>query len=98
VVTNFEETIKMPINEPATGMKKSQITEFCEYNGGPGVQHIALRTNDIIDTVTKLRARGLEFISSIPDSYYTLLKKNLEKSKTKVVEDIDTVSLRFSYL
>ncbi len=88
----------MPINEPATGMKKSQITEFCEYNGGPGVQHIALRTNDIIDTVTKLRARGLEFISSIPDSYYTLLKKNLEKSKTKVVEDIDTVSLRFSYL
>lgn len=91
VVTNFEETIKMPINEPATGMKKSQITEFCEYNGGPGVQHIALRTNDIIDTVTKLRARGLEFISKIPDSYYTLLKKNLEKSKTKVVEDIDTL-------
>jgi len=89
VVTNFEETIKMPINEPASGMKKSQITEFCEYNGGPGVQHIALRTNDIIKTVTALKERGLEFISSIPDSYYTLLKKNLEKSKTKVSEDIE---------
>lgn len=89
VVTNFEETIKMPINEPASGMKKSQITEFCEYNGGPGVQHIALRTSDIIKTVTALKARGLEFISSIPDSYYTLLKQNLEKSKTKVAEDIE---------
>lgn len=89
VVTNFEETIKMPINEPASGMKKSQITEFCEYNGGPGVQHIALRTSDIIKTVTALKARGLEFISSIPDSYYTLLRQNLEKSKTKVAEDIE---------
>lgn len=91
VVTNYEETVKMPINEPATGMKKSQITEFCEYNGGPGVQHIALRTNDIIQTVTNMKARGLEFISKIPDSYYTLLKKNLEKSKTKITEDIDTL-------
>jgi len=89
VVTNFEETIKMPINEPASGMKKSQITEYVEYNGGAGVQHIALRTNDIIATVLALKARGLEFISSIPDSYYTLLKKNLEKSKTKITEDID---------
>ena len=82
----------MPINEPASGMKKSQITEFCKYNGGPGVQHIALRTNDIIETVTNLKARGLEFISAIPDSYYTLLKKNLEDSKTKITEDIETVS------
>ena len=88
----------MPINEPATGMKKSQITEFCEYNGGPGVQHIALRTNDIIETVRILKARGLEFINSIPDSYYTLLKKNLETSKTKVTEDIDTVSFFFLLL
>lgn len=91
VVTNFEESVKMPINEPASGMKKSQITEFCEYNGGPGVQHIALRTNDIIETVTNLKARGLEFISAIPDSYYTLLKKNLENSKTKITEDIETL-------
>lgn len=89
VVTNFEETIKMPVNEPASGMKKSQITEFVEYNGGAGVQHIALRTNDIISSVIALKERGLEFISTIPDSYYVLLKKKLESSKTKVVEDMD---------
>lgn len=89
VVTNFEETIKMPINESAPGMRKSQIKEFCEYNGGAGVQHIALRTDDIIATVTALKARGLEFISTIPDSYYALLKKNLENSKTKITEDFD---------
>lgn len=91
VVTNFEETIKMPINEPAPGMRKSQITEFCEYNGGAGVQHIALRSTDIIATVTALKDRGLEFISAIPDSYYTLLKKNLENSKTKITEDIEVL-------
>ena len=48
VVTNWEETIKMPINEPAVGKRKSQIQEYVDYYGGAGVQHIALRTNDII--------------------------------------------------
>ena len=51
VVTNYEETIKMPINEPASGMKKSQIQEYVDYYGGAGVQHIALNTNDIIGAV-----------------------------------------------
>ena len=51
VVANYEETIKLPINEPAPGKRKSQITEYCEFNGGAGVQHIALRTPDIISTV-----------------------------------------------
>lgn len=48
VVTNFEETIKMPINEPAIGIRKSQIQEYVDYYGGPGIQHIALNTDDII--------------------------------------------------
>uniref|UniRef100_A0AAZ3PAM6 4-hydroxyphenylpyruvate dioxygenase n=1 Tax=Oncorhynchus tshawytscha TaxID=74940 RepID=A0AAZ3PAM6_ONCTS len=54
VVTNYEETIKMPINEPAPGVKKSQIQEYCDYNGGPGVQHIALNTSDIIQAELKI--------------------------------------------
>ena len=51
VVTNFHETVYMPINEPAEGKRKSQIQEYCDYNDGPGVQHIALRSHDIITTV-----------------------------------------------
>uniref|UniRef100_A0AAR2JWS1 4-hydroxyphenylpyruvate dioxygenase n=1 Tax=Pygocentrus nattereri TaxID=42514 RepID=A0AAR2JWS1_PYGNA len=55
VVTNYEETIKMPINEPAHGKKKSQIQEYVDYNGGPGVQHIALNTSNIIQAVSFLK-------------------------------------------
>uniref|UniRef100_A0A672SMX7 4-hydroxyphenylpyruvate dioxygenase n=1 Tax=Sinocyclocheilus grahami TaxID=75366 RepID=A0A672SMX7_SINGR len=54
VVTNYEETIKMPINEPAMGKKKSQIQEYIDYNGGPGVQHIALNTSNIIQAELKI--------------------------------------------
>lgn len=52
VVTNYEETIKMPINEPAPGKRRSQIQEYVDYYGGAGVQHIAMSTNDIIGTVS----------------------------------------------
>lgn len=52
VVTNFEETIKMPLNEPSVGKRKSQIKEYVEYNGGAGVQHIAMNTSDIISAVS----------------------------------------------
>ena len=52
VVTNYEETVKMPINEPAAGLRRSQIQEYVDYNGGAGVQHIALHTEDIITTVS----------------------------------------------
>lgn len=55
VVTNYEETIKMPINEPANGKKKSQIQEYVDYYGGAGVQHIALNTDDIVLAITKLK-------------------------------------------
>lgn len=61
--------IKFPINEPAPGKRKSQIQEYLEYNVGPGVQHIALTTRDIIHTVSVLRDNGVEFLS-VPEAYY----------------------------
>ncbi|XP_008288760.1 4-hydroxyphenylpyruvate dioxygenase [Stegastes partitus] len=88
VVTNYEETIKMPINEPATGKKKSQIQEYVDYNGGPGVQHIALNTTDIIQAIVNLRARGMEFLAA-PDTYYDTLRANLKTAKIKVKEDLN---------
>uniref|UniRef100_A0A8C6TKN0 4-hydroxyphenylpyruvate dioxygenase n=1 Tax=Neogobius melanostomus TaxID=47308 RepID=A0A8C6TKN0_9GOBI len=88
VVTNYEETIKMPINEPAQGEKKSQIQEYVDYNGGPGVQHIALNSSNIIETIVNLRARGMEFLSA-PDTYYDILREKLRTAKIKVKEDLD---------
>lgn len=70
VVADFDEKVKMPINEPANGMRKSQIQEFCEYYGGAGVQHIAMRTEDIITSINRMKARGLHFLEKIPDTYY----------------------------
>lgn len=61
--------IKLPINEPADGKRKSQIEEYLEFNGGAGVQHIAFRTNDILSVVAKLRARGVRFLY-VPKTYY----------------------------
>uniref|UniRef100_A0A8C2K573 4-hydroxyphenylpyruvate dioxygenase n=1 Tax=Cyprinus carpio TaxID=7962 RepID=A0A8C2K573_CYPCA len=90
VVTNYEETIKMPINEPAMGKKKSQIQEYIDYNGGPGVQHIALNTSNIIQAIVNLRARGMEFLSA-PDSYYDSLRQKLKTAKIKVKEDLKTL-------
>ena len=62
--------MKFPLNEPALGKRKSQIDEYLEFYRGPGVQHLALATNDILATVDILRARGIEFLDT-PDSYYT---------------------------
>lgn len=69
VVSNGNGYIKFPINEPAEGKKKSQIEEYLDFNGGPGVQHIAIATYDIIQTVGELRKRGVEFLE-VPSSYY----------------------------
>nr|NP_001091344.1 uncharacterized protein LOC100037181 [Xenopus laevis]AAI29580.1 LOC100037181 protein [Xenopus laevis] len=87
VVTDYDEVIKMPINEPAPGKKKSQIQEFVEYYGGAGVQHIALRTDDILRDVSAMRARGLEFLT-IPRTYYKNLRARLSMSKVQVEEDL----------
>ncbi|MGV3642381.1 MAG: 4-hydroxyphenylpyruvate dioxygenase [Adhaeribacter sp.] len=69
VVSNGNGFIKFPINEPAKGRKRSQIEEYLDFYRGPGVQHIALATNDILSTVAELRNRGVEFLV-VPDSYY----------------------------
>ncbi len=69
VVANHNDRIKFPINEPAKGLKKSQIEEYYDFYKGPGGQHIALATGDIIKTVSELRKRGVEFLY-IPDAYY----------------------------
>ena len=81
----------MPINEPAPGMRKSQIQEFCEYYGGPGVQHIAMRTENIIDTVQRMKARGVIFLQAIPDTYYDNLRAGLGNVNIQVQEDLDTI-------
>jgi 4-hydroxyphenylpyruvate dioxygenase len=69
VVSNGNGYIKFPINEPADGKKKSQIEEYLDFYKGPGVQHIAIATDDIIHTVSALRERGVEFLY-VPDNYY----------------------------
>jgi 4-hydroxyphenylpyruvate dioxygenase len=69
VVADGSRKVKFPLNEPALGKRKSQIDEYLEFYGGPGVQHIALATNDIIATVDAMREAGVEFLDT-PDSYY----------------------------
>ncbi|KAI8908780.1 hypothetical protein PhCBS80983_g01078 [Powellomyces hirtus] len=90
VMTDYDEVVKMPVNEPANGKKKSQIQEFVDYHGGAGVQHIALRTDDVITAVSNLRARGVEFLT-IPPVYYENLALRLATSATKVTESLETL-------
>jgi 4-hydroxyphenylpyruvate dioxygenase len=90
VMASPNELVKMPINEPAHGKKKSQIEEFVDFYGGAGVQHIALRTDDIISAVTNLKERGVEFIS-IPTTYYEAMQKRLASSNMHLEEDFETV-------
>ncbi len=79
--------IKFPINEPAEGKKKSQIEEYLEYYEGPGVQHIALLTGDIIETVSELQDRGLEFLH-VPTTYY----EELEDRVGSIEEPVDRLA------
>ena len=78
VVASGNERIKFPINEPAEGKKKSQIDEYLDFYGGPGVQHVAIITKDIVRTVTQLRNRGVEFLR-VPSSYYDTLLERVGK-------------------
>ncbi len=84
VVSSGNERIKFPINEPAAGKKKSQIDEYLEFYRGPGVQHMALSTDDIIHTVTELRRRGIEFLR-VPTTYYD----DLIERVGKIEEDVE---------
>ena len=78
--------IKFPINEPAEGKRKSQIDEYLEFYEGPGVQHIALLTGDIIKAITKLKENGVEFLE-VPDTYY----EDLEQRVGKIDEDMEVL-------
>jgi 4-hydroxyphenylpyruvate dioxygenase len=90
VMACYDESIKMPINEPAVARKKSQIQEYIDYHGEAGVQHVALNTSDIIHAVKNLRQRGLDFLT-IPKKYYSDLRVRLSKSPTKVLESLDEI-------
>lgn len=85
VMTNATERIKMPINEPAEGKKKSQIEEYIQFYRGAGVQHIAMLTDDILHTVKEMRARGVEFIS-VPDAYYDTLLSRVPEVREPIAE------------
>ena len=89
VMQNGTGRIKFPINEPAQGRRKSQIEEYLEYYGGPGVQHIALVTGDIIATVDALRAGGLSFLR-VPQAYYEALPERVGP----IAEDLHDLAAR----
>ncbi len=96
VMSNGNGRIKFPINEPAAGLKKSQVDEYLEFYEGAGVQHIAVATDDIISTVTQLKQRGIDFLE-VPDTYYDVLNErvgpideDIEKlRKLKILVDRD---------
>ena len=84
VMSNGNGYVKFPINEPAEGKKKSQVEEFLQFYDGQGVQHVALATDHIVETVTQLQSRGVEFLK-VPSTYYEDLKDRVGK----IDEDIE---------
>jgi 4-hydroxyphenylpyruvate dioxygenase len=91
VMSNGNGRIKFPINEPAEGKKRSQIEEYLDFYGGPGVQHIAIATDDIIATVTQLKARGIEFLSAPPHAYYQAIPDRLGVHMDMMKEDLNAI-------
>jgi 4-hydroxyphenylpyruvate dioxygenase len=91
VMSNGNGRIKFPINEPAEGKKRSQIEEYLDFYGGPGVQHIAIATDDIIGTVTQLKARGIEFLSAPPHAYYQAIPERLGVHMDMMKEDLNAI-------
>ena len=88
VMSNGNGRIKFPINEPAKAKKKSQIEEYLDFYEGPGVQHIAIATDNIIQTVQELKKRGIEFLSAPPNEYYKDIPKRLGDHMKVMKEDI----------
>lgn len=86
VMSNGNGRIKFPINEPAEGKKKSQIEEYLDFYGGPGIQHIAVATDNIIETVQTLQSRGVEFLQ-VPTVYYDTLTSRIGE----IDEEVDTL-------
>jgi 4-hydroxyphenylpyruvate dioxygenase len=91
VMSNGNGRIKFPINEPAEGKKKSQIEEYLDFYEGPGVQHIAVATNDILATVSEMRKRGVEFLGTPPDEYYNEVPDRLLAHDHTLKEDIESL-------
>lgn len=91
VMSNGNGRIKFPINEPAEGKKKSQIEEYLDFYESAGVQHIAVATDDIIKTVSDLRSRGVEFLSTPPEAYYKAIPGRLEEFSHELREDLETL-------
>ena len=91
VMSNGNGRIKFPINEPAKGNKRSQIEEYLDFYEGSGVQHIAIATDDIITTVTELRARGIEFLSAPPSAYYQAIPERLGEHMSMMKEDLAVI-------
>ncbi len=85
VMSNGNGRVKFPINEPAAGKKKSQIDEYLEFFGGAGVQHVAMRTDDIVHTVSRLQARGIQFLR-VPKTYYEMLEDRVGKIDEDISE------------
>jgi 4-hydroxyphenylpyruvate dioxygenase len=91
VMSNGNGRIKFPINEPAEGNKRSQIEEYLDFYEGPGAQHIAVATDNIIETVKQLRARGVEFLSAPPQAYYDDIPARLGEHMSIMHEPIPTL-------
>ncbi|HEX9658007.1 MAG TPA: 4-hydroxyphenylpyruvate dioxygenase [Bacteroidota bacterium] len=91
VMANGNDRIKFPINEPAEGKKKSQIEEYLDFYRGPGVQHIAMLTDDILKTVAKLREQGVEFLR-VPHTYYEELTDRVGKID-EPIEELDRLGI-----
>jgi 4-hydroxyphenylpyruvate dioxygenase len=87
VMANGNERIKLPINEPAAGKRKSQIEEYLDFYGSPGVQHIAMSTNSILETVSRMRSQGVEFLR-VPNTYYN----DLPQRAGKIAEPLDRLA------
>ena len=92
VMTNDNGRIKFPLNEPAKGKKKSQIEEYVDFYRGAGVQHLALATNNIIETVTALQERGVEFLT-IPNTYYQTVMDRVGKidEDVKILQSLNVL-------
>ncbi|MGB3774409.1 MAG: 4-hydroxyphenylpyruvate dioxygenase, partial [Leeuwenhoekiella sp.] len=88
VMSNGTGRIKFPINEPAEGVKKSQIEEYLDFYEGPGVQHLAVATDDIVKTVSDLKARGVEFLPPPPQAYYDDIPRRLGSHMDDMKEDL----------
>ena len=83
VMENNNGRVKFPINEPAEGKRKSQIEEYLDYYQSPGVQHLALTTGDILETMAVLQSNGIEFLR-VPDSYYDMLPERVGEIKESI--------------